>query len=331
MLRPGLGLGESMIGGWRAAYAAVCGLAVLSAAPALAEDCTLKQMASLDITDGPLGEILVPVEINGSRRLFLVDTGGVYSSVTEGVADELQLKRKAIDQRIEIYRGSDGSRFKQGTTVDSLKIGNNEAKRFPLLIERNFGGAIAGVLAPDLLKLFDVEFNFADGKMNLFSPEHCEGKVVYWSTAYVDTPFKLIGDHITFDMMLDGDDAETILDTGASTTFVGAGFAYQHFGLSKDSPGMEKFGDPADPDYRYRFKSLAVHGLAVNDPLITLLPDAIEVAIRNTHSDKSDRDPLYGINPKSMQLLLGTNVIRKLRLYIAYKEHMLYLTARDAK
>jgi predicted aspartyl protease len=306
-------------------------LAALTGA-ARAENCTLTQMASLDIVDGPNGTILVPVDVNGTRELFLVDTGGVYSSVTDDVAAQLHLDLHPLSQEIEIYNAA-GERFSAGVVVDSLKIGNNEAQHFHMLVRPKRSGEtqVGGVLGPDLLKLFDVDFDFTARKLNLFSQDHCEGKVVYWAKAYAALPFKLPdGGHITMTANLDGHDTQTTLDTGASTTFLSSGTALNVFGVSSDSPGIEKIGDPSAPISRYRFKSLSLQDIAVSNPLVILLPDAISEAFRKAHDEKTFNDPVYGEHLDIPPLTLGMNVLRRLHLYIAYKEHVLYATAADA-
>ncbi len=48
------------------------------------------------------------------------------------------------------------------------------------------------------------------------------------------------------------------------------------------------------------------------------------------HSEKSRDDPVYGAHVSLEQLTLGMNVISKLHIYVAYKEHKVYVTAADA-
>jgi hypothetical protein len=307
-------------------------LVLIFASAARAEDCSLHLMASLPITEGPNGEILVPVELNGTTELFIVDTDGIYSSVTQATADALHLEQLPLPTGAELYR-SDGSRVKQMAVVDTVAVGNTEAKRFHMLVEPNFGGNIkvGGSLGPDLLKMFDLDFDFASKKLNLMSQDHCDGKVVYWTTAYTEVPFKLFGgDHIRVEMTLDGQDVDASIDTAENTTSVSTAYAYRRFELDPKSAGVEQYGDPSNPSYRYHFKSLSLGGIAVTNPLITLMPDVAQAAYRSEHNEKSFTDPIYGNHLDVPELLFGSNILRKLHLYIAYKEHKLYATTVDA-
>ena len=68
-----------------------------------------------------------------------------------------------------------------------------------------------------------------------------------------------------------------------------------------------------DPDlggriYRYPFKSLTFGGVAIDNPDIVLVPDA------------------QSRFPGGHRFVLGMNILRRLHLYIAYREKKLYVT-----
>lgn len=298
------------------------------------ENCGLGLMASLDMTVLPEGRIAVPVTINGTPRSFMVDTAGIYSKLSDAVIDQLGLKRVATDH--EFYSVS-GKEKVFSADVDSLKLGGIEARHFHVMagnVHPPQGTSFDGVLAGDLLTQFDVEFDFAGRKLNLFSQDHCPGKVVYWTqTGYAALPFHMSGDHINFMMTLDGHDVTTDLDTGSATTWLRHKAAAQVFGLDETSPGMERMKDSPDdfPVYRRQFGELHLGGVAVKNPMIDILPDRFEEAFRMQHSEKSRDDPIYGVHMNVEALTLGMTTLSKLHLYIAFKEHRIYATAVDAK
>jgi hypothetical protein len=191
---------------------------------------------------------------------------------------------------------------------------------------------VVGILGPDILRAFDVDFDFAGKKLNLFSPDHCEGKVVYWAKSYTTIPFKLSGgDHIRITPNLDGNDIDAVVDTGSTTTILYLNVAYRLFGLTSDTPGVENSGDSAHPFYKYRFKSLSIHNVTVNNPLITLATDAADAGFKKDRTSKVELDAIRGPTPLDDQpMTIGLNVLRKLHLYLAYGEHQLYVTGADA-
>src|SRR5215467_12086098 len=199
--------------------AALAALIALSS-PAGAETCSLGLMASLDMTIGKNGLPIVPVTINGTNYNFAVDTAGVFSKISGDLAQKLGLRQAPTG--MEIYSVS-GMVHANSVDVASLKLGAVEAKHSHLMVgsPMNMSDDGDGILAGDLLTSFDAEFDFAKGKLNLFSQDHCPGKVVYWTqSGFAEIPFHLANgpiatnDHIDFQMTLDGHDLSTELDTG---------------------------------------------------------------------------------------------------------------------
>ena len=78
-------------------------------------------------------------------------------------------------------------------------------------------GVLDGTLAPDLLRNFDVEFDFASHTMNLFRPHSCDGKAAYWTGQYIAIPMEITpAGHTRVDVTLDGETRRRILvDTPA--------------------------------------------------------------------------------------------------------------------
>ena len=188
-------------------------------------------------------------------------------------------------------------------------------------------------LAPDLLDHFEIDFDFAAHKLNLFSQDHCDGHVVYWTKEYMDVPFRTRNTHIVVKVNLDGHDLYATLDTGSGISTISTRLL-SLFGLSEDSAGMESPPDSKPGDliqHRYHFKNLSLDGVAVNNPLFYILPDKLDAAIRKlSDSDKMAADPVYGTQTEAPQIILGMNILTKLHFFISYKEKKLYLTAADA-
>jgi predicted aspartyl protease len=328
---------------------ALLAMALSAAGPvAQAQTCGLMQMGSLDITQLSDNRIVVPGKVNGTTLSFRVDTGGVFSELSDDAVTRLDLGRTQTSKELYSVRGA---MHAFSAKADSFMLGQNEAKNFHFLVDAPRPDAapkpgdqaaapvnparIDGLIAPDFLSVFDVEFDFAHEKMNLFSQDHCPGKVVYWTKDYATLPFQPVvngNTHISFDMTLDGQRLRTVLDTGAMQTVLHYRAAGLHFGLSESSPDMEKLPTAMDglPSFRRHFEALSFGGLAVKDPSIVILQDKMEDAYRMQHSEKSRDDPVYGSQWEGPELILGMNVLRKLRIYIAYKEHTLYITDADA-
>jgi predicted aspartyl protease len=294
--------------------------------------CTVKRVASYPLEPDAQGHAYIPFVID-KPRLMVVDTGGARSTLYASVVQELGL------QTMDAKEASSQNAFKvggmvgfAGETYDTVAIAPSisfgavkfqnatfsvapDTRRPPLAANE-----IAGSLGPSHLMTFDVEFDFAAHKLNLYSQNHCVGEVVYWAPWYTVVPFRLSQDgHIQIDMKLDGVPVTATLDSGAPISSIDMRTASRLFHLDKKSPGVEKYGhvggrdDPDSAIYAYRFKSLSVTDVDIQNPKLLLVPDLIN-EWTNSHAP---------------QVIFGLREMRALHLYIAYNENAIYLTTAD--
>jgi predicted aspartyl protease len=305
------------------------------ALPAIAAECGPLQI----VTSIPMKPIVggapgIDVQIADTRRILLVDTGGVFSAVTKRTVRELKLKPTQSNVAMTNVRGQKSD---QAVRLPSIALGTlrQEGAYFqvdpaPDNPDDKNPEPFAGTLGPDLLQKFDADFDFAGHKLNLISPDHCEGKVVYWTApavAIVPMHVAQFG-HILFPMTLDGKRINVLLDTGASNTTMNLDVARRIFNVDVNAPDVRNVGEITGGYtanvYLRRFKTLEVDGVVVTEPLITLLPNMMGPApARRTGSLTRDTDDAQGLP----DLILGMSVLSKLHVYIAYKESKLYLSA----
>lgn len=297
---------------WIAASAMV----LLAGQGAFAEepDCRLQIAAALPMQLDNSNTVSVPAAIQGHPIRMLVDTGAYSSTLQQTTADALGLKYEvsAKGGRGRIFGNIKMRRF---VTVKDFTIGNLKADGISFMLmppDERLQGAHDGLLGGNVLTKYDVDFDFANGKMNLFLPHRCPGKVVYWTAdddAVAKVPFRLKGQHIIIKLMLDGKEVEATLDTGATMSIMDMETYMPKYGLTPDSPGVMRRGgaDNPYPRYSYTFKELSLPGVTVKNPSLTF------VSQKYSHND-------------DYNMLLGMDVLRQLHLYIAYSEKMLYIT-----
>ena len=285
--------------------------ALLASGPAQAdgEDCRLGRFVSLPITIDDAGGVTVPVKIDDQQQNMLIDTGGVYSMLTNAVAAGLGLKPRMLwGMRLTMWGGRNLDHY---VVSHSLEIAGGKVhdREFVILPDDLLPPGVDGILGPDIMQIFDVDFDFASGKVGLFSQKHCEGKVVYWThDPFAAVPFKMDeGRHIKIVVQLDGQEVPAVLDTGAYRSAMSLETAEDMFKL--DPATLSKNNG------RYPFKALTLEGVTVNNPDLVLVPD--------------DKSKVMG-GYREPKLLLGMGVLRQLHLYIAYKEHLIYATAASA-
>jgi hypothetical protein len=184
---------------------------------------------------------------------------------------------------------------------------------------------LTGMVGMDVLSNYDVELNLAQHWINLFSPDHCEGQVVYWGEAYLKAPVEInAAGQMLLHATLDGQRIEAMIDTGATHSSLHQRDASWLFGLTPKSPGVVEVGSTHAADgavltaYSAPFKTLEVAGITFQNPEIHILPDARQ-------KGEAGRDSMNARSPTPI-LTLGLNELKRLRIYLALRERMLYLT-----
>jgi predicted aspartyl protease len=285
-----------------------------------APTCALREVAILNMTLASFGRPTVTTSMEGKDVAMVVDTGGTYSMITRTTVDQLHLRPQNVDEH-QFYMSVSGEAIKSMAFAHDFKMGRLVADKFAFLIlpygweNPNDGGTIA----PDILARYDVEFDFSGGKMHLWSPEHCPGKVVYWTQQpYMALPFRLdASKQIHFTVTVDGKNMDALLDTGSSRSVM-----RQDMANAIAPPGSITCSQESGSCH-YPFKSLSFGGVAVGNPDIEIIEDKM-AGLR----EPGEMHDLVS-NAPSLPLIVGTSILKKLRLYIAYKEGVLYATGAD--
>ena len=302
--------------GQRLLLAAVFLLAAVPVAAA-EDDCRLHRVASVPMNVDDHGGVFVPMTIAGQDVNLLIDTAGLDSMLTADTVRSLGLPYNYLGgHTASLFGGAVINRFADGHDIvfGGLKT---PQMRFLIMPNRMLAPGLGGTLAPDVLRAYDADFDFANGTFNLFSQDHCRGKVVYWTqepVASVGFEFYSIT-HVTLPVLLDGQKVTVEMDTGSTRSLFSLEVAERLFGFDLKSPDLkvsDRKAAGAD-SYQYPFKTLVFGGITVANPDILLVPEA---QARMAHG--------------SDHMILGMSVLRHLHIYIAYKERMLYLTGATA-
>jgi len=301
----------------------------------------LTLVTSVDMHIGDDGRVYVPTKIAGTPKSMLVDTGGFFSEITQSAVAELKLDTHHVGLQLIGVAGDTTNVVARAPFV----IGNLHADYMDLMVMASvheFASDVtdaAGIIAPNLLSSYDVDFDFGGHKFNLLSQNHCAGKVVYWpADAVAVVPFAINSDgHIVVPVAVDGQTFSAVLDTGASNTVFNLEVAKSAFSLvpgNNDTPVRAKMMTSSGPTstYTHRFGSLSLEGIAVANPSIELIPDLM----RNKRMDPKDSleggtrlpDPSRAVGFGDM--ILGMDILHNLHVYIAYKEKKLYITPATA-
>lgn len=309
-------------------------LAILSCAglsSAYAEDCTLKQLASLDLIDAQGDTVMVPANIDGTKELMVVQTATIMSGIFSSTGSKLGLAPSGPMVAHAPFFDLAGHQRTTLVHIPQFGLGGMVGNNLTFLWmppPRDLQSVAAGFLGQDILRKYDLDFDFAAKKLKLFSPEHCEGRVVYWTTAYDEISAVVRGGgHLEVTVTLDGKPLRAVIDTGVPTTMMSMSVADARFGISKDSPGVQRIPD-AQRDYpvqlRYRFKTLSFGSVQAPNPLVDLFPDLARDRMA------LDANPVLREGIDIPPVFIGMDVLRKLHLYITYREQKIYVSAANA-
>jgi hypothetical protein len=319
--------------GYRTLVSFALAAGTLVVAPARADDCPqLRMVASATMAYDDGGRPYIPVTLASTQKYMLVDSGGALSEIGQKTVDELHLP--VVNTMVEQY-GVNGQHSHKAAEVTPFKIGNLVADHMQLMIDPDgdaYGGDMAGVIGPALLRYYDADFDFGANKFNLMMQDHCAGKVIYWPAAAVAViPMRVakkVG-HIIVPVTLDGVKLNALIDTGSTNTFLNSMVAESDFKLklnSPDAPDVGSVGGSANQRiYRHTFHSLDLEGIAVGNLKVDIFADVNRGVLSSPPklgSRLSDTDEAASLE----DITIGMDVLKHLHLYIAYKEQVLYVT-----
>lgn len=313
-----------------AAGFALVAFALSNALAARADDCSLKQVASLDVNTSSDGFVTVPVKVGGTDARFMLEMGVAHSGIFGSVADAMKMESRPFPDTVKavFYVGGPVAAF---VRIPDLEIGSMRliGPSVFKMSENNLPSGFTGVLAIDILSHFDVEWDPAKSKLNLFSSDHCPGHTVYWSTGpAASVPFAQdrLG-QVFLHMELDGKDVSVTLSTLHQTAEMGTLALKRLFGVGKESPDLKAVTSGNHTSYRYPFKTLSLGGVTINNPNVEVFDNDGSIECDGKpHRNGIKEEECFG----GSDVLLGLSELRRLHLYFAFGEKKLYATAADA-
>ena len=293
------------------------------------EQCRLSRVGSAPMTLGKDGVPSVPLSARGSTVQLVVDTASEESMVNWATVKALQLRALGASSGIRYSKGRmtflgmmDAITKNQShthTIVPAAVLGGWQPIDISFFVVPNDVLTLpyGGVFASDLLAKFDTEFDFANGTLNLFSPIHCPGQVVYWTKEpAAKIPFEVDEYHeIEIPIELDGRAMKAIISTASPQTFASFERLGSDFDIGVRSAGLKATPAPDGKSdvYQYPFKALSFEGVTIQDPNIALVPSLTD---RISHGPD--------------EIVIGADLLRRFHLYISYNEKTIYLTSATA-
>jgi hypothetical protein len=293
---------------------------LLSGAAHAGEKCALHQLGVLNLKERAGGAPTIPVLIDGKPQAMAIDVSDPNSFLTTDYGDAQNFDRAVIPVQ------RDGHLFipkNPSYLVTDFMIGNIHGTKVPMhRFERpnDFDDDIVGEVGADILSGFDMEVDLKNGRVILFSQDHCPGDVVYWTKSeYAAIPLDIDpAGHSSIQMKLDGKTVSVAFELAATGAFMSMKTAKRIFDIDENSEGVTPIteGSSDGPRYRFPFKALSINGISISNPKVDLDPSRIECRLPHCFGGSD--------------LYLGVEELKYLHLYFAFKEKMLYVTPADA-
>jgi predicted aspartyl protease len=331
--------------------------ALLVAPMAGAEQCTLTKLTSFDANLSS-GRIMVDALIDGQPVSAMLNTGLPFNMISRALVAKLKLSTapapgdasvQGLSQAMnslstptlppEDNRMADvtGEIPKEVTEAHNVAFGDIKTDHTPFFVMDDSGksGSRPDVIfGANFLETYDLEFDLAHGKVNIFFPNHCPGQVVYWAHKFAAVSIRiLINGRISLPVAVNGVDTHAILDTGAELSMVGTQLAKSALHID---PGMGD--DQAEyatgytgerlPFYLHTFDRFDFAGVQFNNTAMGIAPDRMNRRFLNAVNDP--HAALRQGETINAPVTLGMSHLKKLRLYLSFQERMLYVTTAYA-
>jgi hypothetical protein len=325
-------------------------------ASASADTCNLKLLnsAPLEVTDNVVS---VPASVGTKEKQFQVDTAALDNqmgkdAVTDfglGTIDFVPTQKGAgsyssgrtadtgIDgsaigrsmygsasggmsgNAIAIFNAK-GTMFHSWADANPFILGSMQVNHLQFVVTDFPRPGSGGILSAGFFQKYDLDLNFGAHELNMFAPDHCKGQVLYWrAPGAAKLPIRYQNGRITVRASVDGKEMDAVIDTGSPRSEIGIHDADRLFGITAGSPGVT----PAGADlYAYDFKTLSFGDVSIDNPHLVLTPS---ILVRGVNTGPQTGTLLRN-DPDQPALVIGTDLLKLLHLYIAFNERMVYVT-----
>jgi predicted aspartyl protease len=303
------------------AILALCATAI----SARAEDCPpLSYITGVPMAAEEDSVPIIPVVINDVTKRMMIDTGGVVSQLSPTTVQEFSLQETSSP--LETYDVS-GNTSQKAVRAATFQFGAFHFHDSQFQVSTRDIGKLAGLIAQSFLIRYDLDLDFSGHRLNLFSPKHCEGAVIYWPEKTVGVvPITWQKGQMTVPVTIDGKTVSGIIDTGTSRTTMNLDTARWAFGLTPEMLGPPLSGHPNGDQkvdmYDHVFSTLTFGDITVKNVRTHIMPDRVGSQV---HEYKPG-SRLSSHDLSLPEVIIGMNVLSKLHVYIAFKERKLYVT-----
>jgi predicted aspartyl protease len=252
----------------------------------------------------PDGRVLVPVTVEGRALYFLLDTGGISTTMKWELARDMKLP---VKQTTRTLTGMGGSSMNFAIEGENFSIAGLRVENKPIYVEGRPLPFADGTLSSDILRDYDVEIDLAQVRISLAASGRCEPPPGASAVAIDVAQSGAHSGHVRFPIKIDGTTIMATLDTGAATSLISMRAAAL-LGVYPTSPELRAAGRNGPYQlYTYPFQAMEIGEVTVDKPRIIITGDSI-------------------IPGMDSEMVLGIDALAGMHLTIAYGQNRLYIS-----
>ncbi len=283
------------------------------------------QMGKDAMTDFGLSAIdFVPTQNNGGAGSFSmgqmagtnIDGGAIGRSMYGAIGGATS------GNAIAIYNAR-GTMFHSWADARPFTLGSMRTDHLQFVVTDIPNPGSGGILSAGFFQKYDIDLNFPAHRFNMFAPDHCKGQVLYWrAPGAAKLPFRYQDGRIIVRVTVDGREMDAAIDTGSPRSEMQFDDADSLFYRGTNYPGVVLGSDGRNT---YNFTNLSFGNVLIYNPHLVLTHS---VQFRGTSSGPQTGTMLRNVDHGSTQptLVIGTDLLKLLHLYIAFNERMVYVT-----
>ena len=311
---------------------------VLATASALAADPGPRRLGSADFSIVGDQIIRVQVTVNGHPATMDLALQNFATVINANYVEPLGLKARTAQSHV-LYGKTEISQYARlvGFSIGSMKVEDP-----PVYITPGDAPADAsasrmpniGVIGMDQLGATDYELDFANHKLNFYSPNHWHQQVVYWTDKYTSAP--LTRTHFggfVFPVVLEGKRIEAVISAVSAHSRIRTQALQAIFGVTAGQDDVQVETAAGGRTVHYRTMTLSGLGLSDQKVRFDLIADDVDPTCILT-SERTGAYYYQGEQCRGVEapVFLGLEVIRNLHLYFAVNDQIVYFSdARAGK
>ena len=296
------------------AAAALCLFGGAGAADAAS--CQLQKVADLPVTMLGLRPT-IQVKINGHDAVLEVDSGAFFSMVGTDASQRFDMKGVMAPFGMQAHGVGGHASTVRAVRATDFGFAGYSLKNYDFVLGDRAGGpGVDGLLGENILGVYDVEYDLADGVIRLFKPKDCglETNLAYWSQGkalsriLIESPPGYLSSVIA-NAKVAGRNIKVVFDTGSALSVLSRPAAARA-GVKPTSEGVTAGG-----------VSYGLFGAGMETSIAPFDSFAIgDEEIKNT------RLRIAEIELPKADMLLGADFFLSHRILVSHSQHKLYFT-----